>query len=141
MTIKEKLEDAGHKIAETATKVGHKVGETAEKAADWAKETGHAMGHRVEEATQTVEHKTGVDLSGGSTGSVAEIKEHMDVYASCGHKVGKVDHVLGEQIKLTKSDSPDGIHHLVPLAWVAKVDSHVHLSKDHETIEAQWKPA
>jgi hypothetical protein len=37
-SIKDKLEDAGHKIAETATKVGHQVGVKVEEAADWAKE-------------------------------------------------------------------------------------------------------
>ena len=115
-SIKDKLEAAGHKITETATEVGHKVGEKVEAAADWAKEKTHAAGHRIEETAQKVEHKTGVPLSGstGATGSVADIKEHMDVYASCGHKVGKVDHVLGDQIKLTKNDSPDGVHHLIP---------------------------
>jgi hypothetical protein len=142
-SIKDKLEDAGHKIAETATKVGHKIGETAEKAADWAKEKGHEVGHRVEETVQKVEHKTGAKLSAstGTTGSVADIREHMDVFASCGHKVGKVDHVLGDEIKLTKSDSPDGMHHLIPVAWVAKVHDHVHLSKTHEEVESQWLPA
>jgi Uncharacterized protein conserved in bacteria (DUF2171) len=32
----------------------------------------------------------------------------MDVIASCGKKVGVVDHVGGGAIKLTKKDSPDG---------------------------------
>jgi hypothetical protein len=142
-SIKDKLEDAGHKIAETATKVGHKVGESAEKAADWAKEKGHEVEHRVEEAVQKVEHKTGAKLteSTGKTGSVADIREHMDVYASCGHKVGKVDHVLGDEIKLTKNDSPDGLHHVIPVAWVAKVHDHVHLNKTHEEVESHWLPA
>ena len=41
----------------------------------------------------------------------------MEVYASCGTKVGKIDHVYGDTIKLTKSDSPDGMHHTIPTAW------------------------
>jgi hypothetical protein len=135
-SFKEKVEDAGHKISEAATKVGHQVGEKVEKAADWAKEKAHEAGHRIEEAT----HKAGAALheSTGKTGSVADIKEHMDVYASCGHKVGKVDHVKGDQIQLTKNDSPDGLHHLIPTSWVAKVHDHVHLSKDHEAVQAGW---
>ena len=142
-TFKEKVEDAGHKIAETATKVGHKVGEKVEQAADWAKEKSHEVGHRVDEMVQKAEHKTGASLSGstGATGSTADIREHMDVFASCGTKVGKVDHVMGDQIKLTKNDSPDGQHHLIPMSWVAKVHDHVHLNKDHVEVESQWKPA
>lgn len=141
-SIKEKLEDAGHTISETATKVGHAVSEKTEEAVDWTKEKAHQMGHKVEELTQKAEHKAAsLSQSTGETGSTADIKEHMDVYASCGTKVGKVDHVLGDKIKLTKNDSPDGMHHLIPLAWVAKVHDHVHLSKDHKEVESQWQPA
>ncbi|WP_435009878.1 DUF2171 domain-containing protein [Tundrisphaera lichenicola] len=142
-SFKDKLEDAGNKISETATKVGHKIEEKAEQAADWAKEKSHEVGNRVGEAVQKVEHKTGATLheSTGATGSVADIREHMAVYASCGKMVGKVDHVEGNSLKLTKSDSPDGMHHLIPLSWVAKVHDHVHLSKDHKDVESQWLPA
>ena len=79
--------------------------------------------------------------STGAVGSVADIKEHQEVFASCGTKVGTVDHVQGDQIKLTKSGSPDGQHHLIPTAWVAKVHDHVHLNKDHKEVQAQWQPA
>ena len=138
-SFKDKVEEAGHKISEAATKVGHVVGEKVEEATDWAKEKAHQAGHRIEEAT----HKAGARLeeSTGKTGSVADIREHMDVYASCGTKVGKVDHVMGDLIKLTKNDSPDGKHHLIPTSWVAKVHDHVHLNKDHVAIQSQWKEA
>ena len=138
-SFKDKIEEAGQKISETATKVGHKVGEKVEEATDWAKEKAHQAGHRIEEAT----HKAGASLkeSTGPVGSVADIREHMDVYASCGTKVGKVDHVQGSQIKLTKNDSPDGQHHLIPTSWVAKVHDHVHLNKDHVEVQSQWQPA
>ena len=49
--------------------------------------------------------------------------------------------VEGSQIKLTKNDSPDGMHHLIPMSWVAKVHDHVHLNKDHKQVQAQWQPA
>jgi hypothetical protein len=142
-SFKDKLEDAGHKISETATKVGHAVSEKAEEAADWAKEKAHQVGHKVEEVAQKVEHRTGTPLSHstGPTGSTADIREHMEVYASCGHLVGKVDHVQGDTIKLTRNDSPDGMHHTIPLSWVAKVHEHVHLDRDHEAVESQWQPA
>jgi hypothetical protein len=136
-SFKDKVEDAGQKIAESATKVGHKVGEKVEEATDWTKEKAHQAGHRIEEAT----HKVGASLSEstGSVGSVADIREHMDVYASCGTKVGRVDHVEGNYIKLTRSDSPDGQHHLIPLSWVAKVHDHVHLIKDHVEVQNHWR--
>jgi hypothetical protein len=142
-SIKDNLEKTGDKIAETATKVGHQVGEKVEEATDWAKEKAHQAGHRIVEDAQKFEHRTGTPLaeSKGAVGSTADIREHMDVFASCGTKVGKVDHVLGDRIKLTRNDSPDGMHHTIPLAWVAKVHDHVHLSKDHEQVQSQWQPA
>jgi hypothetical protein len=141
-TFKDKLEDAGHKIAESATKVGHTVGEKVEEAADWAKETAHKAGHKIDEFTQKAEHKAKETFGeAGPSGTVADIKEHMEVYASCGTKVGKVDHVEGDSIKLTKNDSPDGQHHKIPLSWVAKVHDHIHLNKDHKEVQGQWQPA
>ena len=84
---------------------------------------------------------TALHESTGKVGSVADIREHMGVYASCGKMVGKVDHVEGDYLKLTKNDSPDGMHHLIPLSWVAKVHDHIHLNKDHEEVESQWQSA
>jgi hypothetical protein len=138
-SFKDKVEDAGHKIADTASKVGHKVGETMEEAADWAKEKAHQAEHRIEETA----HKVGAKLSEstGAVGSAANIREHQEVYASCGTKIGTVDHVEGDSIKLTRSGSPDGQHHRIPLSWVAKVHDHVHLNKDHKEVQSQWQPA
>jgi hypothetical protein len=88
-------------------------------------------------------NKSGASLaeSKGPVGSPSDITEHMDVYASCGTKIGKVDHVEGTSIKLTKNDSPDGQHHRIPMSWVAKVHDHIHLNKDHKEVESQWQPA
>ena len=88
-------------------------------------------------------NKTGASLSEstGSTGSPADVREHQEVFASCGTKIGKVDHVEGDHIKLTKNDSPDGQHHTIPLSWVAKVHDHVHLNKDHAEVQSQWQSA
>jgi hypothetical protein len=74
--------------------------------------------------------------------SASQIKEHMDVIASDGQKIGKVDHFDGkEKIKLTKSDAPDGKHHLIPMGWVDHVDQHVHLNKSAKDVKAQWSEA
>ena len=141
-SFKDKVEDAGHKIAEKATEVGHKVGEKVEEAADWAKEKAHQVGNRIEETAQKVKHKVAtLAESKGAVGSTADIREHMDVYGSCGNFLGKVDHVEGDQIKLTKNDSPDGQHHLIPLAWVAKVHDHIHLNKNCGEATREWQNA
>lgn len=141
-TFKDKMEKVGDKITETATKVGHTVSEKVEEAGDWAKEKTHQAGHKMDEVGQKMEHKAKqVFGESGPSGTVEDIKEHMDVFASCGTKVGRVDHLEGSSIKLTKSDSPDGMHHLIPTGWVARVDSHVHLDRDHKKVQSEWKPA
>ena len=143
-SIKDKVEDAGHKIAEKASEVGHKVGEKVEEAADWAKEKAHQVGHRIEEATQKAKHSASevADEASGTNWTTADIREHMDVIGSCGNALGKVDHVEGSQIKLTKNDSPDGQHHLIPTSWVQRVHgNHVHLSKNCGEAAREWKTA
>ena len=134
-TIKEKAGQVGHNIAEAATKAGHKIAEGTEKAADWVKEKAHAVGNRAKEAAQKAEHAAQERF--GSTKTSSEIREHMDVISSCGCKVGKVDRVEGDSIKLTKADSPDGQHHLIPKSWVASVDEQVHLSKNAEEVRRE----
>jgi hypothetical protein len=143
-SIKDKLEDVGHSIADTASKVGHRVSEDVEKAVDWTKEKAHEAGHRIDEAAHKVGHKVEeAKEKYAATGSsdASGIREHMDVYASCGTRVGTVDHVEGDTIKLTKSGSPDGQHHRIPLSWVSSVDSGVHLDRNHVDVQGQWQPA
>jgi outer membrane protein OmpA-like peptidoglycan-associated protein len=68
----------------------------------------------------------------------SQIREHMPVIASDGRRVGTVDAAGPDGIKLTRNDSPDGQHHLIPLAWVARVDEHVHLTHGHDEVIAGW---
>ncbi len=71
-----------------------------------------------------------------------DIKEHMEVLGSDGQHLGTVDHVEGSKhIKLTRTDSPDGKHHLIPVDWIDHVDQHVHLNKSTKDAKAQWKIA
>jgi hypothetical protein len=71
--------------------------------------------------------------------SADQIREHMEVRAADGAHVGTVDHLDGTtRIKLTKTDSADGKHHLIPLDWVDHVDAHVHLSKSERDVRNQW---
>ena len=50
------------------------------------------------------------------------IKEHMEVTDCNGQHVGTVDEVDGDNIKLTKSDSSDEMHHFIALDHVEKID-------------------
>lgn len=86
---------------------------------------------------QCVENSTGTPC--GQTRSVRDIQPHMIVMSSCGTTLGKVDHLEGDAIKMTRRDSTDGRHHLVPASWVDHVDSHVHLAKTAEETEARWQ--
>jgi hypothetical protein len=115
-SVKDKVTNAAETVADTAKNVGHKIAEGASQAAHYVKE------------------KTGL-----GAGNEQGIKERMDVIASCGKKVGVVDHVDAGAIKLTRKDSPDGQHHFIPTAWVDHVDSHVHLTKNSMETELGWK--
>ncbi|WP_299359135.1 DUF2171 domain-containing protein [uncultured Paracoccus sp.] len=64
-----------------------------------------------------------------------QIIEHMDVVGADGVHVGKVDHLDGDRIKLTRTDEAHGQmsshHHYLPLSHVASVDGgRVWLSAD-----------
>ncbi len=50
------------------------------------------------------------------------IKEHMEVADARGQHVGTVDDVEDNRIKLTRSDSDDGMHHFLNLDDVEKID-------------------
>jgi outer membrane protein OmpA-like peptidoglycan-associated protein len=58
----------------------------------------------------------------------SQIREHMDVVGPDGARVGRVDGVEGDRIKLTRVDSPDGQHHYLPLSEVTRVDDRVHVA-------------
>ena len=81
--------------------------------------------------------RTGV--AGTATGGSMAIAEHMPVLGSDGVHVGTVDHLDGaNRIKLTKNDSPDDKHHFIPMSWVERVDTHVHLKKTALEAQKEW---
>jgi len=72
--------------------------------------------------------------------AASEIRDHMDVRASDGARIGTVDHLAGEnRIRLTKADSFDGHHHLIPLDWVDHVDDRVHLNVTSSEALSNWE--
>lgn len=67
------------------------------------------------------------------------IKEHQEVVGSDGGHVGRVDHVLGDQIELAKMDLAGGFkHHMIPVSWVDHVDNHVHLNLTKDEARSRW---
>lgn len=67
----------------------------------------------------------------------SRIVPHMEVISADGQTIGQVDHLDGpDRIKLARSGSPDGQHHMVPFSWIEHVDEHVHLVKTLAEIKA-----
>jgi hypothetical protein len=110
-----------------------------DRVADAAKAAGNAIAEGAKDAKDWVAEKTGMGQKEGCAPGSGRVEERMDVIASCGKKVGVVDHVEGGAIKLTRKDSPDGQHHFIPMGWVDHVDSHVHLKKNSMETEQGWK--
>ena len=69
------------------------------------------------------------------------ILEHMEVIGSDGGHVGKVDHVMGDDIELAKLDFGSGLkHHLIPISWVESVaDDKICLSMTKDAAKAAWR--
>ncbi len=72
--------------------------------------------------------------------STAQIAEHMEVVGSDGHHLGKVDHILDNDIELAKFDFGAGLkHHLIPRSWVDHVDDKVHLNLTRDEAKTSWR--
>lgn len=69
------------------------------------------------------------------------IREHMVVIGSDGGHVGRVDHVLGDEIELARFDLGAGLkHHLIPVTWVDSVeDDKVRLNLTGDAAQAGWR--
>ena len=111
-----------------------KAGRTA---ADKAGDAVQSVATGVHDVAEYVKEKVGLAAPDQGVGA---IRERMEVYASCGSKVGVIDHIEGSTLKLTHKDSKDGLHHYVPLSAVAKVDEHVHLKINSKEFGEQCKP-
>ena len=74
---------------------------------------------------------------------VQDIKEHMEVLGADGQHVGTVDCLKDtDKIVLTKSDAKSGgQHHIIPIAWVVRVDDKVRLIKPATDAMTQWQSA
>jgi hypothetical protein len=80
--------------------------------------------------------------------SFNDIREHMQVIDAEGAPVGKVDHVEGDRIKLTRDSSSAGVegqqsqHHYIPAGLVAEVEGDsVRLSARADALESIFETA
>ena len=69
-----------------------------------------------------------------------EIREHMEVVGADGARVGTVDGVVADQIKLTRKDSADGQHHFILKSLVKSIEENrVVLSQSADEIRRGFK--
>jgi hypothetical protein len=68
------------------------------------------------------------------------IREHMEVIGSDGGHVGKVDHVLGQEIELARMDLGSGFkHHMIPVSWVDRIENEkVCLTLTKDEAKSRW---
>ena len=122
-----------------AKSISEKMSQVGSTVTNAAKSAGNSIAKGTAAAVEYVIDKTGIETEEGKDFGVAGIKENMDVIASCGKKIGVVDRVEANGIKLTRKDSPDDQHHFLPVSWVARVDGEVHLNKNSKETVAEWK--
>ena len=69
----------------------------------------------------------------------SSVSAGMQVLGSDGGMIGTVDSVEDDRIKLKRApEAGGGLHHYIPLAWVARVDDHVHLDRDAALAREVW---
>jgi hypothetical protein len=66
-----------------------------------------------------------------------QIKPHAQVVGLDDQVIGKVDHIEGQSLKLTKDDT--GKHHLIPLDWIDRVDDKIHVNKKADEVQKTWQ--
>jgi hypothetical protein len=68
-----------------------------------------------------------------------QIKQHMEIVGNDGQHVGIVDRVEHDELRISKTDPPDRLHHFLPLANVEYVDDRVHLNRSSIRAMAEWR--
>jgi hypothetical protein len=70
--------------------------------------------------------------------NTSSIQTHMEVVGSDGKHIGKVDHVVGDEIELTRSLGV-GSHHALPISLISVVDDKVRLSVTEDEAKNRWR--
>jgi hypothetical protein len=68
--------------------------------------------------------------------SPTQIQRHMDVVSSSDEPLGIVDHILGSNLQLAKTQT--GRHGFVPFSWIAHIDDKIHLARSAAEVEGLW---
>ena len=72
--------------------------------------------------------------------ALRQVQEHQEVVGSDGAHVGKVDHVRGDHILLTRDDrDAGGHHHSIPCSWIVEVGDKVRINRTAAQAQAAWK--
>lgn len=76
----------------------------------------------------------------GQRDLLSKVQEHQEVVGSDGAHIGKVDHVRGDRILLTKSDqAAGGHHHSIPSSWIQSVDDKITVAKTADQAKQHWR--
>jgi hypothetical protein len=68
------------------------------------------------------------------------IKEHMEVVGNDGEHVGIDDGIDPDgEIRLSRNDTPDRLHHFLSVETVEYVDDRVHLNRSSIRAMAEWR--
>ena len=70
--------------------------------------------------------------------NVEQIKPEMPVVCSEDGQFGVVDHMESQDSIKLKKDS-QGKHHFIPVSWVTKVDSKVHIDRPGSQAMREWR--
>lgn len=85
------------------------------------------------------EEKSTLDVSTPAKAAItpSQIRPDMKVMCSKDAQFGVVDHMQGPTtVKLKKDDK--GVHHYMPLSWVTRVDSTIHVDRPGEQAMREW---
>ncbi len=105
--------------------------------ADWTALRERAGGMRIAPSSLRTPGSNQGRREGGQTMDTSKITEHMSIVGSDHTDVGTVDHLDDQDmVKVTKDES--GNHHWIPVAWVARVDEHVHLDRPGAQAKEEW---
>lgn len=69
------------------------------------------------------------------------VRDGMQVLGSDGGMIGAVAGVHGDHLHVRPTPPDDIDTYIVPFAWVARVDDHVHLNRDAALVRDTWKHA
>jgi hypothetical protein len=87
----------------------------------------------------TNDEKKPAETTAATNGKIVpkDIKPGLKVMCSIDGDLGTVDHMQGPiTVKLQKD--PKGVHHYIPLSWVTRVDSTVHLDRPGVQAMQEW---